>query len=86
LFLIIAKPKINHPEEAFTYLKNNGDYNYSPYRLPLNTPFEKGITMDVADLDQDGKLDILLGNGHYSTNDPDTHKEPLFIVLKNKTL
>ena len=41
--------------------------------------------MDVADLDGDGKLDILLGNGYYSSDDANKHVEPLFIVLKNKT-
>jgi len=78
-------PSSLQPQEAFTYLKNTGNYSFSPYRLPLNTPFEKGITMDVADLDQDGKLDILLGNGYYNSNEADKHKEPLFIVLKNIT-
>lgn len=78
-------PSSLQPEESFTYLKNNGNYNFSPYKLPLNTPFEKGITMDVADLDGDGKLDILLGNGYYSSDDANKHVEPLFIVLKNKT-
>lgn len=78
-------PSSLQPEEAFTYLKNNGDFKFSPYKLPLGTPFEKGITMDVADLDGDGKLDILLGNGFYSSDESNKHLEPLFIVLKNKT-
>ncbi|MBK0384139.1 VCBS repeat-containing protein [Pedobacter sp. SD-b] len=78
-------PSSLQPEEAFTYLKNNGNFNFSPYKLPLGTPFEKGITMDVADLDGDGKLDILLGNGYYSSDESNKHIEPLFIVLKNKT-
>lgn len=76
-------PSSLQPEEAFTYLKNNGGYNFSAFKLPIKTPFEKGITMDVADLDQDGRLDILLGNGYYNSNEADKHQEPLFIILKN---
>ncbi|WP_148042745.1 FG-GAP repeat domain-containing protein [Pedobacter jejuensis] len=76
-------PSSLQPEEAFTYLKNNGNYNFSAFKLPITTPFEKGITMDVADLDQDGRLDILLGNGYYNSKEADNHKEPLFIILRN---
>ncbi|RZJ20496.1 MAG: VCBS repeat-containing protein, partial [Acinetobacter sp.] len=76
-------PSSLQPEEAFTFLKNNGGYGFSPYKLPINTPFEKGITMDVADLDRDGRLDILLGNGFYNSNEKDPRKQPLFIVLRN---
>ncbi|RZK60194.1 MAG: VCBS repeat-containing protein [Pedobacter sp.] len=76
-------PSSLQPEEAFTFLKNNGGYGFSAYKLPINTPFEKGITMDVADLDRDGRLDILLGNGFYNSNEKDPRKQPLFIVLRN---
>lgn len=76
-------PSSLQPEEAFTYLKNNGNFSFSPYKLPINTPFQKGITMDVADLNNDGKPDIVLGNGYYNSNEADKHIEPLFILLKN---
>jgi hypothetical protein len=39
--------------------------------------------MDVADLDGDGKLDIILGHGFIGNKAMDI-KRPLFIVLKNR--
>ena len=39
--------------------------------------------MDVADLDDDGKLDIILGHGFIGNMAMDD-KKPLFIVLKNR--
>jgi hypothetical protein len=39
--------------------------------------------MDVADLDADGKLDIVLGHG-FIGNKSMEDKKPLFIVLKNR--
>ncbi len=71
-----------NPEEGFTFLMNNGNLNFQPYSLPLNTKFYKATTMDVADLDADGKLDIILGHGFIGTKATDSVK-PLFIVLKN---
>jgi len=71
------------PWESFVYLENKGNYDFQPYTLPNNTPFQKGVTMDAGDLDGDGKQDLVLGNGFY-TSKQDGYKEPLFIVLKNK--
>lgn len=72
-----------HPEEGFTFLKNNGNLNFEPYSLPLETKFYKATTMDIADLDSDGKPDIILGHGFIGTKATDDIK-PLFIVLKNR--
>jgi hypothetical protein len=78
-------PSSEQPEEAFIFLKNIGGLKFQPYSLPLNTPFQKGITMDAGDLYGNGKLDLILGNGYYTSDSTNKHKEPLFIVLKNKT-
>lgn len=72
-----------HPEEGFTFLKNEGNLNFEPYSLPLETKFNKATTMDVADLDADGKPDIILGHGFIGNKAMD-EKKPLFIVLKNR--
>jgi hypothetical protein len=72
-----------HPEEGFTFLKNNGNLNFDPYSLPLKTKFYKSTTMDIADLDSDEKPDIILGHGFIGTKATDEIK-PLFIVLKNR--
>lgn len=72
-----------HPEEGFTFLKNNGNLNFDPYSLPAETNFYKATTMDVADIDSDGKQDIILGHGFIGTKATDDIK-PLFIVLKNR--
>lgn len=79
-------PSSAQPEEAFIYLQNKGKLTFQGYSLPAGTPFQKGITMDAGDLDGDGKPDLVLGNGYYTTDSTSTHKEPLFLVLKNRTL
>lgn len=71
------------PEEGFTYLENKGNFHFQPYSLPLETNFKKATTMDVADLDGDGKQDIIIGHGFIGNNSMDD-KKPLFIVLKNR--
>jgi hypothetical protein len=76
-------PAAAQPGEAFIYLKNKGNFNFQPYALPEGTQFQKGITMDAGDLDGDGKTDLVLGNGYYTSDSTSTHREPLFIVLKN---
>lgn len=70
------------PWQAFVYLENRGNYNFQAYTLPLNTPFANGMTMDAGDIDGDGKIDLLLGNG-YGNEKNNGQKQPLFIVLKN---
>jgi len=77
-------PSAIEPEEPFIYLENIGNFKFQPYSLPPGTRFQKGITMDVGDIDGDGKPDLILGNGFY-TSKPGLYKEPLFLVLKNRT-
>src|SRR4030095_9716633 len=74
------------PEEGFVYLKNEGNFNFSPYSVP-EAQSGRWLTMDVGDLDGDGKIDIVLGNFSIgqsvlkSKGDPT--KAPPFIILKN---
>ena len=72
-------------EESFIFLKNKGNFQFQPYSLPEGSRFQKGISMDVGDIDGDGKLDLILGNGFFTTNKTGLYKEPLFLVLKNIT-
>jgi hypothetical protein len=74
------------PEEGFVYLENKGNFNFQPHTTVVA---ENGrwLTMDVGDLDGDGKPDILLGN--FSVGPSFIHsktpwtKSPPFLFLKN---
>jgi hypothetical protein len=72
------------PWEAFIYFENNGGLNFKPYSLPSHVRFQRGLTMDAGDLNSDGKLDIILGNGYYTSDSLNGIKEPLFIVLQKE--
>jgi len=78
-------PESKKSWEAFVYLENKGNFNFQAYTLPLGTPFHNGMTMDAADIDGDGKADLLLGNGFVATDKNSQTRQPLFIVLKNIT-
>lgn len=49
------------PEQAFVYLKNDGNLNFKAYSTP-EAASGKWLTMDVADYDNDGDFDIFLGS------------------------
>ena len=77
---------LHHPEESFIYLENKGKMDFQPYFLP-GTNTGRWLTMDAADLDGDGKTDLVLGNfslAPASIKSAVNWKEgPPFIVLKN---
>jgi hypothetical protein len=79
-------PAAAQPEGAFVFLKGRGGLKFQPYSMPVGTRFKKGLTMDAGDLDGDGKPDLVLGNGYFNSDKVSKHTEPLFIVLRNKTI
>ncbi|HEY2349671.1 MAG TPA: VCBS repeat-containing protein [Puia sp.] len=74
------------PEEGFVYLENKGDFNFLPHSLRA-TQKGRWLTMDVGDLNKDGKPDILLGNFSIAPSfikpKVDFRKGPAFLYLKN---
>ena len=76
----------NQPEEGFVYLENKGNFDFLPHSLPA-TQRGRWLTMDVGDLNGDGKPDILLGNfsiaPSFITPRFDFSKGPAFLYLKN---
>jgi hypothetical protein len=74
------------PEEGFVYLENEGDLKFKPYSLP-QAQVGRWLTMDVGDIDGDGKQSILLGNFSIAPGNSRSRtnwKEgPAYLVLKN---
>ena len=76
----------HQPQEGFVYFKNDGDLHFTPLNVP-GTDVGRWLTMDVGDIDGDGKPDIALGNFSIGPilNRPkvEWQKAPPFILLKN---
>jgi hypothetical protein len=75
-----------HPEESFIYLENKGNFDFQPYSLAGATS-GRWLAMDAADLDGDGKTDLVLGNFSiapvFVKGVANWKQGPPFIVLKN---
>jgi hypothetical protein len=50
-----------HPSAGFTYLEQTKPNQFLPHELPIDQ-YGRWLTMEVGDIDQDGNLDIILGN------------------------
>jgi hypothetical protein len=51
----------NHPSAGFTYLEQTKPNQFLPHEVPIDQ-YGRWLTMEVGDIDQDGNLDIILGN------------------------
>jgi hypothetical protein len=76
----------NHPEESFIYFENKGNLDFQPYSI-AGTNSGRWLTMDAADFDGDGKVDIVLGNFSiapaFVKGVANWKQGPPFLVLKN---
>lgn len=77
----------NNPEEGFTYFEQDKPMHFIPHNLPI-AKYGRWICMDVADYNDDGKPDIILGNysfGFINQEDltPTWNAYTPFVVLKN---
>jgi len=74
---------------GFTYFANKGEFDFTPHALP-DAIHGKWLTMEVADFDEDGDLDIVLGSylhnlselGLFTTDNISTF--PQLLVLTNQ--
>jgi mono/diheme cytochrome c family protein len=77
----------SQPDEGFVYLESKGNGQFSPHTVAA-ARCGRWITMDVADIDGDGKPDILLANCSVGPGfikpATDWKKGPPFIVLRNQ--
>ncbi|RYY31026.1 MAG: VCBS repeat-containing protein [Chitinophagaceae bacterium] len=76
------------PEEGFVFLEGKGGFEFEAFTFP-EAVLGRWLTMDVADIDRDGKPDILLGNFSMrpSAIPPriNWQQGPAFLLLKNSS-
>lgn len=76
----------SQPEEGFVYLENRGMLHFSPYSMAELT-MGRWISMDVGDMNLDGRPDVILGNfvqpSNFSNPAINWATAPPMVVLKN---
>jgi hypothetical protein len=77
----------NNPAEEFIYFEQDKPMQFKPHAVPVSQ-YGRWMTMDVSDLNKDGKPDIILGN--YASGflfqpnfTPNWDEHQPFIVLQN---
>ncbi|MBB5395450.1 VCBS repeat-containing protein [Mucilaginibacter sp. AK015] len=77
----------NNPAEEFIYFEQEKPMQFKPHAVPVSK-YGRWMTMDVSDLNKDGKPDIILGN--YASGflfqpnfSPSWDERQPFIVLEN---
>ena len=76
-------------QEGWVYLEQQPDFQFHASTVPIH-PLGRWITLDAGDLDQDGDLDIMLGNCATAMNtdrtvDQQWRKGPPYLILENTT-
>ncbi len=77
------------PEESFVYFSNEGRLNFTPFSTP-EAAAGKWLTMETADFDGDGDLDIVLGSYFHTMGEmtqllfKGITTFPQLLVLENK--
>lgn len=78
-----------HPSEKFLYLEQVSPMDFKPISPPIEKE-GRWICMEAADYDNDGDIDILLGNfarGFMNNSiTPDWNVSNPFIIMENKTV
>ncbi|MGZ8517985.1 MAG: FG-GAP repeat domain-containing protein, partial [Chitinophagaceae bacterium] len=79
----------SNPEEGFVYWKNTGKLSFEPSSF-TDVTAGRWMTMDAGDIDQDGDIDLVLGNAAFTIGAvPDSlikkwnEYSPSVLVLKN---
>jgi len=81
---------LDNPEQGFVYLSNEGNLNFKPFSTPQGAS-GKWMIMEVADYDQDGDEDIILGSYFHNIGELSVlmfqgiTTFPQLLVLENKT-